>query len=123
MTIYVNQSPTLIVLAQHGYSFYVVATQNAQPGAAIGYNPFDAAAKAEVTKTVNEVSPLRKDTVYVPPMGYVVLRSPLENDGLWLLHCHVLWHQMIGMGIVIQVGEVAEVIKERASVTCPRKER
>ncbi|ODA81348.1 hypothetical protein RJ55_04313 [Drechmeria coniospora] len=102
----------------HGYDFYVVFT-----GQAIkGYNPFDAAAAEALAPTFNTANPLRKDTVYVPSMGYVVLRFALDNDGLWLLHCHVLWHQAIGMGIAFQVGPgIARDVRERASATCPAR--
>jgi FtsP/CotA-like multicopper oxidase with cupredoxin domain len=71
---------------------------------------------------MNTVNPVRKDTVYVPRMGYVVLRFPMANDGLWLLHCHTLWHQAVGMGIAIQIGDYAalEGVKERAGALCSR---
>ncbi|XP_044717680.1 multicopper oxidase domain-containing protein [Hirsutella rhossiliensis] len=101
----------------HGYSFFVVASRQAQMGQAIGYNPLDPAAAAQAPP-VNTANPLRKDTVYVPPQGHVVLRLPLDNDGLWLLHCHVLWHQAAGMGIVLQVGEIAAGARQRASALC-----
>lgn len=88
-------------------------------GQPIGYNPLDPAAAAQAPP-INAASPLRKDTVYVPPQGHVVLRFPLDNDGLWLLHCHVLWHQAAGMGIVLQVGEIPAGAKQRASALCVR---
>ncbi|PHH92493.1 hypothetical protein CDD83_7130 [Cordyceps sp. RAO-2017] len=103
----------------HGYSFFVVSTGQSQPGQAAGYNPFDPAAASRVGPG-NTANPLRKDTVYVPPMGYVVLRFRLDNKGLWLLHCHVLWHQAIGMGAVLQVGDVAAGSRRRAAALCSR---
>jgi FtsP/CotA-like multicopper oxidase with cupredoxin domain len=70
-------------------------------------------------QSFNTDNPLRKDTVYVPSMGYVVLRFPLNNDGLWLLHCHVMWHQAIGMGIVLQVGEdIPQDTRARVAAQC-----
>ncbi|POR31127.1 L-ascorbate oxidase [Tolypocladium paradoxum] len=102
----------------HGYSFYVVATHNAALDENNAYNPFDRAAARK--QTVNTATPLRKDTVYVPPMGYVILRFALDNEGLWLLHCHVLWHQASGMGIVLQVGDIAADVKQRALELCLR---
>ncbi|KND87131.1 L-ascorbate oxidase [Tolypocladium ophioglossoides CBS 100239] len=102
----------------HGHSFYVVATHHAVLDQNNAYNPFDPAAASQ--QTVNTATPLRKDTIYVPPMGYVILRFALDNEGLWLLHCHVLWHQAVGMGIVLQVGDIADDVKQRASELCPR---
>ena len=55
---------------------------------------------------VNTINPLRKDTVYIPRFGHVIIRMTFDNPGLWLFHCHVLLHQAVGMGIVIQIGDV-----------------
>ncbi|KHN99837.1 Multicopper oxidase family protein [Metarhizium album ARSEF 1941] len=103
-------------LQQHGYEFFVVARAQGA-GVYRGYNPFDAQSVADAGP-LNTRNPLRKDTVYIPAMGYVVMRFPLRNDGLWLLHCHVLWHQAVGMGTVIQVGRIAESVKQRSRETC-----
>ncbi|KAG5939386.1 hypothetical protein E4U59_003137 [Claviceps monticola] len=100
---------------KHGYEFYVMARD--QTGTFRGYNPFDDSSKAQA-KSFNAVNPLRKDTVHVPAMGYVVLRFPLDNEGVWLLHCHVLWHQAVGMGMVIQVGNISEDVKQRSRYLC-----
>lgn len=40
----------------------------------------------------------------MPKMGYVVLRFRADNEGLWLFHCHVLWHHAVGMAMAFQVG-------------------
>ncbi|KAG6292812.1 hypothetical protein E4U46_008242 [Claviceps purpurea] len=102
-------------ISKHGYEFYVMARD--QTGTFRGYNPFDDSSKAQA-KPFNVVNPLRKDTLHVPAMGYVVLRFPLGNEGLWLLHCHVLWHQAVGMGMVIQVGNISEDVKQRSRYLC-----
>ncbi|KAH8809441.1 laccase [Xylogone sp. PMI_703] len=103
----------------HGYAFYIVSTGQAAPGYPGTYNPFDPAA-APPSASINTLNPLRKDTVYVPRNGHVVLRFPLDNDGLWFLHCHVLWHLASGMGMVIQVGNLAEGMKQRATELCSK---
>lgn len=103
---------------KHGYEFFVVSRSQAS-GTYRGYNPFDLHAVSEA-KPLNTNNPLRRDTVYIPPMGYVVLRFPLSNDGLWLLHCHVLWHQAVGMGTVIQVGNISEDLKQRSRNSCSK---
>lgn len=51
-------------------------------------------------------------------MGHIVLRFKLDNPGLWLMHCHVLWHQAVGMGIVVQVGNVTETTMAKAGEHC-----
>ncbi|KAG6007367.1 hypothetical protein E4U21_006071 [Claviceps maximensis] len=100
----------------HGYEFYVVAREQAS-GTYRGYNPFDHSSTSQA-HILNVKNPLRKDTVHIPPMGYVVLRFPLDNDGLWLLHCHVLWHEAVGMGIAIQVGDISEDVRQRSRSSC-----
>ncbi|KJK81349.1 hypothetical protein H634G_03368 [Metarhizium anisopliae BRIP 53293] len=100
----------------HGYEFFVVA-QAWGAGMYRGYNPFDPQSVADAAP-LNTHNPLRKDTVYVPSMGYVVMRFPLRNDGLWLLHCHVLWHQAVGMASVIQVGRISESLQQKSRRTC-----
>ena len=99
----------------------MVKTHRAAAGPGNAYNPFDAAQAAAQAAEMDAPPPhpLRKDTVYVPARGYVVLRFALDNEGLWLLHCHVLWHQAIGMGIVVQVGRGASAdAMERAGRGC-----
>ena len=82
-------------------------------GPFIGYNPF-----ADTPPSLDLITPLRKDTVYVPSMGYAVLRVRLDNPGLWLFHCHVLWHQAIGMGMVVQIGDAPQGAKDAAKASC-----
>lgn len=103
--------------SQHGHTFHVVLSQQAELGEYGAYNPFDAESKHHTYPT-SPFTPLLKDTVYVPAMGYVVLRFPLNNQGLWLMHCHVLWHQAVGMGMVFKVGDIDMVAKEAANQFC-----
>ncbi|KUJ20809.1 uncharacterized protein LY89DRAFT_611217 [Mollisia scopiformis] len=86
----------------HGYSFHVLATHKGKPGRYQAYNPFDGSEPAG--GPLNTVNPIKKDTVYVPGMGYVVLRFRPDNPGLWLFHCHVIWHHAVGMAMAFQVG-------------------
>jgi hypothetical protein len=58
----------------------------------------------------NLINPLRKDTVCVPRRGYVVLKFHADNEGLWMFHCHILWHQASGMSMGFQVLGDAEGI-------------
>ncbi|KAJ1949979.1 ferroxidase fet3 [Linderina macrospora] len=37
-------------------------------------------------------SPLLRDTVFVSPFTYVVIRFRADNPGAWLFHCHLDWH-------------------------------
>ena len=50
-------------------------------------------------------SPPRKDTVVVPDAGYTLIRISARNAGVWLMHCHMSWHNHIGMGVIFKVGD------------------
>ncbi|KAG6006943.1 hypothetical protein E4U21_006562 [Claviceps maximensis] len=97
----------------HGHEFYVLASQQNELGRA--YNPYES---HDAETPLNTKNPLRKDTVYIKPRGYVVLRFRLNNPGLWLFHCHVLWHQAVGMGTVLQVGNITEATARNAEQSC-----
>ena len=44
----------------------------------------------------------RKDTITVPYGGYTVIRFTVDNPGWWVLHCHVVHHQLNGMQVVVK---------------------
>lgn len=37
-----------------------------------------------------------KDTAFVPDGGYTVVRFLADNPGVWLFHCHLIFHSEIG---------------------------
>lgn len=39
----------------------------------------------------------------MPPYGYVVIRFLADNEGIWALHCHIMWHQASGMSMAFHV--------------------
>ena len=45
---------------------------------------------------------IQKDTVVVPPGGYVVIAFQADNPGYWFLHCHNQDHFIEGMAILLQ---------------------
>ncbi|KAK3576109.1 hypothetical protein CHS0354_028008 [Potamilus streckersoni] len=45
--------------------------------------------------------PPRKDTIIVPTGGYVVIRLKADNPGLWNFHCHVEFHNLGGMQLLV----------------------
>ena len=49
-------------------------------------------------------NPPLKDTVVVPDAGYTLVRFVADNPGYWLLHCHMSWHNEVGMALVVKVG-------------------
>ncbi len=57
----------------------------------------------------NLETPVAKDTVTIPNGGYTVIRFKADNPGFWLFHCHVTFHNKLGMGVVIQTGDLADM--------------
>ena len=47
-----------------------------------------------------------KDTLQIPQNGYAIIRTPLDNAGAWIFHCHINYHVEIGMAMVLQIGEL-----------------
>ena len=33
-----------------------------------------------------------------------MIRFLADNEGIWALHCHILWHAASGMSMAFQVG-------------------
>lgn len=44
--------------------------------------------------------PMSRDTVYVNPQSYMVLRFRANNPGVWFFHCHIEWHLDQGLAVV-----------------------
>lgn len=84
----------------HGYDFWVLSTYTSDFNWG-SYNPFEDATapggEYDLTRAV------KKDTVFVPRRGYAVLRFRADNPGLWMFHCHVLWHLASGMAMTFDV--------------------
>ncbi|XP_069130310.1 uncharacterized protein [Argopecten irradians] len=58
---------------------------------------------------LNLVDPPLKDTVLLPRHGYTVIRMRADNPGFWFMHCHIEIHQVTGMALILQVGDVDEM--------------
>ena len=49
---------------------------------------------------------IRKDTIILPGLSYIVVHFKSTNPGMWLLHCHMLIHTSEGMVVIInEAGE------------------
>ncbi|CAI4057886.1 hypothetical protein SUVZ_02G6080 [Saccharomyces uvarum] len=51
-------------------------------------------------------TPMVRDSINIAGNSYAVLRIKTELPGKWLLHCHVDWHMMKGLGIIFEVPEM-----------------
>ena len=48
--------------------------------------------------------PILRDTVIVPIDSHLVVRFKANNPGMWFLHCHIDWHLVGGLALVISYG-------------------
>ena len=44
---------------------------------------------------------VRKDTIIIPAGGYVVIQFLANNPGYWFMHCHIIFHTLSGMAVII----------------------
>ena len=92
----------------HGHSFYILSSFRSEGRSGWGsYNPF-AVDGSGPPAGLDLVHPLRKDTVSVPRRGHVVIRFKAGNQGLWMLHCHMLVHLGSGMAMGLHVGPTGD---------------
>lgn len=84
----------------HGNDFWVVSKYSSDLNWG-SYNPYEDAQPPGGDYDL--VRATKRDTVYVPRRGYTVLRFRADNPGLWMFHCHVLWHQASGMAMAFEV--------------------
>jgi FtsP/CotA-like multicopper oxidase with cupredoxin domain len=106
---------------QHGHHFYILAVHESSYGWG-SYNPFtdpyppglepdtDSDPEAALPdpedpsfQPYNLSRAALRDTVQIPSRGYAVLRFRADNPGVWLFHCHILWHLATGMAMLIDV--------------------
>ncbi|KAI0098751.1 multicopper oxidase-domain-containing protein [Nemania sp. FL0031] len=70
-------------------------------------------------------NPLKRDTVSVEGFGWTLLRFTADNPGVWLFHCHVIWHSEAGMGMqfVSRIDELRGLqVPEEALKLCDAPE-
>lgn len=45
--------------------------------------------------------PAKRDTISVNANSYAVIRFKADNPGVWLFHCHIEWHVIMGLSATI----------------------
>lgn len=85
----------------HGYDVYVLSSYSADRGWG-SYNPFEVPEEPP-GGVYNLLSPVKRDTFFVPRRGYTVVRFQASNAGIWMFHCHLLWHQASGMAMAFEI--------------------
>lgn len=57
--------------------------------------------------------PMMRDTIYSRPQSNFVIRFKADNPGVWFFHCHIEWHLLQGLAIVLV--EAPESIQSNSS--------
>ena len=107
----------------HGHQFHVVDIQFGEyseegilirgndsiecGGTNVCTNPSWAEGKDYSIGRSGKISPTspRKDTVFLPAGGHVVVYFKSDNPGYWYLHCHIEEHLLGGMAVIIDEAE------------------
>jgi len=91
----------------HGHDFYVLAQ---------GTGLYSS------STALNLANPTRRDTAMMPSQpsrglgGYLVIAFYTDNPGVWLMHCHIGWHN--AMGFALQIIENLAGIKDTVTDEC-----
>ncbi|MFQ6638821.1 hypothetical protein Gotur_015297 [Gossypium turneri] len=80
----------------HGFNFFVVGR---------GFGNFD---PNKDPAKFNLIDPIERNTVGVPSGGWVAIRFPADNPGVWFMHCHLEVHTSWGlrMAWIVLDGEL-----------------
>ncbi|RKF58621.1 Iron transport multicopper oxidase FET3 [Golovinomyces cichoracearum] len=89
----------------HGHNFQTIARSGDRGG------KFNSQISQD---TKYPLIPMRRDTVLVPPEGYIVLRFRTDNPGVWLFHCHIEWH--IEQGLIATFIEAPMDIQKELKI-------
>lgn len=79
----------------HGHIFEVIerGPDYSEEASPIAYNE-----SAPYTPRTN---PAYRDTLYVRPQSYFVIRFKADNPGIWFFHCHIEWHLLQGLALTM----------------------
>ncbi|KAH8883973.1 hypothetical protein GQ53DRAFT_752517 [Thozetella sp. PMI_491] len=84
----------------HGQQFWVLAAGHGYfPGyEALGFAP-DGKGLLNPQNNTMVANPLRRDVATVEGYGWHLIRFVADNPGIWLFHCHMIWHGESGMAM------------------------
>ncbi|KAL5753567.1 hypothetical protein ACOSP7_021787 [Xanthoceras sorbifolium] len=77
----------------HGHDFWV-----------LGYGDGKFNMSSDIPEKYNLVDPIMKNTVPLHPYGWTALRFRADNPGIWLFHCHIEAHYLMGMLVLFESG-------------------
>ncbi|KAJ6036778.1 Iron transport multicopper oxidase fetC [Penicillium herquei] len=99
----------------HGHQFQVINRAPSYGKHFYDYADGDPVAYDPSNHTAFPEYPARRDTFVLPPQGYFVIRFVADNPGVWIFHCHIDWHLMQGLAMVL----IEAPLQIQESVTIP----
>lgn len=89
----------------HGMQMFILAAGHGYfPGyEALGLRP-EGKGLLDVSDESVVLNPLRRDVTTVEGFGWTLVRFVADNPGVWLFHCHMIWHAEAGMGMQFVSG-------------------
>lgn len=98
----------------HGHAFQVLERWPALGPDFASLADADPIAYDPDNHTAFPATPIRRDTLVLPPNGYAVMRFRADNPGVWIFHCHIDWH--LASGLAMTFIEAPEILATRVSV-------
>lgn len=80
----------------HGHKFWIL-------GWGSGNFPASTTTEAPLSQ-IDWNNPPYRDTFLLPQGGWVAIRYITDNPGAWIFHCHIEWHLMTGLAVVLVEG-------------------
>jgi FtsP/CotA-like multicopper oxidase with cupredoxin domain len=84
----------------HGHQMFVLASGH---GYFPGYKKLglaeDGKGLLDPSNSTVVDNPLRRDVAAVEGFGWLLIRFVADNPGIWLFHCHMIWHGESGMAM------------------------
>ncbi|KAK3211983.1 hypothetical protein Dsin_016689 [Dipteronia sinensis] len=90
----------------HGHDFWV-----------LGYGDGKFNMETDVNK-YNLDDPIMKNTVPMYPYGWTALRFQADNPGIWLFHCHIEVHYLLGMHVMFESGSAMVAEPPQQNMGC-----
>lgn len=103
----VNETPDQHPFHLHAHSPWIIKSGHATREALMAGNLTDYRLKGAMQHDVFTVPPCITDDTgaCTDELGYVVYRLNADNPGVWIMHCHIDWHFVLGLSMLFIEGE------------------
>lgn len=104
----VNETPEQHPFHLHAHSPWIVASGYASREQILGRNLSALRLNGPMHHDVFTVPECKTDAAGAcTDLGYTVFRMNADNPGVWMMHCHIDWHFILGLGMLFVEAEDA----------------